>query len=200
MIILRQKEFGKTDRELAKALGYETTPEGLREFRKDRASGNVRAEGSIKLQNPITDKHGITTRYQNVHMENNSNSNSLDARISRRGKTTASGGAAVFKAGYNESSDFETKLRDQKLKNAEKTKPNPTPQPKSTPNPTSNSTINKTQAATNKVQEKAGGFIKKAWNGEVGKLGKTGNRALMVATPILAAGGTALALRKKREK
>jgi len=69
------------------------------------------------------------------------------------------------------------------------------PQPNSNPN----LTTNKTQTATNRVQGKTGGFIKKAWNGEIG-MGKTGNRAAMIGIPILAAGGTALALRKKNKK
>jgi hypothetical protein len=43
------------------------------------------------------------------------------------------------------------------------------------------------------------GFIKRAWNGEVG-LGKTGNRAAMIGIPIIAATGTALALRKKKKE
>jgi len=44
-------------------------------------------------------------------------------------------------------------------------------------------------------------YKKALWNGEVGKLGKTGNRALMIGIPTLTvAGGTALALRKKNKK
>lgn len=38
--------------------------------------------------------------------------------------------------------------------------------------------------------DKAAGWVKKAWNGEVGKLGKTGNRIAMIGTPIAAAGLT----------
>jgi hypothetical protein len=37
---------------------------------------------------------------------------------------------------------------------------------------------------------KAGGWVKKAWNGEVGKLGKTGNRVAMIGAPVVAAGAT----------
>lgn len=57
------------------------------------------------------------------------------------------------------------------------------------------------QQVANNTKQKTSGFIKKAWNGEVGKLGKTGNRALMIGVPTLSvAGGTALALRKKNNK
>jgi hypothetical protein len=39
-----------------------------------------------------------------------------------------------------------------------------------------------------KTSKKVGNYTKKAWNGEVGKLGKTGNRALMIGAPVVATG------------
>jgi len=46
----------------------------------------------------------------------------------------------------------------------------------------------KLRSSAKKTSNKVGNYIKRAWNGEVGKLGKIGNRALMIATPVVATG------------
>jgi len=51
-----------------------------------------------------------------------------------------------------------------------------------------------------KTSSRVGNYTKKAWNGEVG-MGKTGNRAVMIATPVVAAGTpfVAKAIKSKHE-
>lgn len=170
MIILRQREFGNKQNKAAKkalemSLADGKSPEDIARLRQELRDG-VMIGGTIKTKNGNTQSFDFNTPNRNTREAE------LDRRINRRGKTTASGGANVYKAGYKDEYEFGTALRDQKLKNSQKTKAQPIiPQqkPKSNPNPTSNASINSKSTGTpspnKKLSFNVGQFVK---NNKVG--------------------------------